>query len=135
MTEQNRHEGWRQVLETDMRGLITAIALVALTATSSAMAQTASTAPLKPSSQKPVKNPTPSDEPSGGYAVSVAPDRSATAMADPGSAAEFGSPSVTDSPSSPMPNPNAWPTIHRSAKRPDWVKKAPPEAKTPPPPH
>jgi hypothetical protein len=118
-----------------MRGLIAAIALAALTATSGAAAQTASTAPVKPSTHKPVKNPTPSDEPSAGYAVSVAPDKSATAMADPGSAAEFGSPSVTDSPSSPMPNPNAWPPIRPSAKRPDWVKKAPPEpAKTPPPP-
>jgi hypothetical protein len=43
---------------------------------------------------------------------------------------------VTDSPSSPMPNPNSWPAIKPSAKRPNWVKKAPPEpAKTPPPPH
>jgi len=69
--------------------------------------------------------------------VTVAPDPSATAMADPQSAAEFGSPSAVDSPSSAMPNPNAWPAIKPSAKRPNWVKKAPPSEKdrTLPPPH
>ena len=58
--------------------------------------------------------------------VTVAPDRSATAMADPQSAAEFGSPSAVDTPSSAMPHPGAWPTIRQSAKRPSWLKKAPP---------
>ena len=69
--------------------------------------------------------------------VTVAPDPSATAMADPQSAAEFGSPSAVDSPSSAMPNPSAWPAIKPSAKRPNWVKKAPPSEKdrTVPPPH
>ncbi|HEY5288949.1 MAG TPA: hypothetical protein VIJ59_02830 [Caulobacteraceae bacterium] len=58
--------------------------------------------------------------------VTVQPDASATPMADPQSAAEFGSPSAVDSPSSAMPNAAAWPTIRPSAKRPSWVKKAPP---------
>jgi hypothetical protein len=30
-----------------------------------------------------------------------------------------------DSPSTAMPNPAAWPAIKPSAKRPNWVKKAP----------
>ena len=118
-----------------MRALLTTIALAAIMAASGASAQTNSLA--QPSGQKTVKNPTPSDEPSAGYSVSVEPDKSATAMADPGSAAEFGSPSVTDSPSSPMPNPASWPAMHPSAKRPNWVKKAPPATAKPtqPPPH
>jgi hypothetical protein len=58
--------------------------------------------------------------------VTIAPDPSATAMADPQSAAQFGSPSAVDSPSSPMPFPAGWPAIKPSAKRPNWVKKAPP---------
>jgi hypothetical protein len=61
--------------------------------------------------------------------VTMAPDPSATSMADPQSAAEFGSPSAVDSPSSAMPNPNSWPAIKPSAKRPNWVKKAPPSEK------
>jgi hypothetical protein len=86
----------------------------------------------KPTSHKAVKSPTPSDEPSAGYAVSVEPDKSATAMADPGSAAEFGSPSATGSPSLPMPM--TVPPIQRTAKRPGWVKKAPPAPENPAPP-
>jgi hypothetical protein len=39
-----------------------------------------------------------------------------------------------DSPSSPMPNPMAWPAVKPSAKRPPWVKKAPNAAPPPPPP-
>ena len=118
-----------------MRMLLSTIALAALVAVSGAAAQ--SNPPARPTSQKPVRNPTPSDEPSAGYTVTVEPDKAATAMADPGSAAEFGSPSATESPSSPMPNPAAWPPIHASAKRPNWVKKAPPATATPPqpPPH
>lgn len=70
--------------------------------------------------------------------VTVAPDPSATSMADPQSAAQFGSPSAVDSPSSAMPNPMSWPAIKPSAKRPNWVKKAPPsekDRKDVPPPH
>jgi len=68
--------------------------------------------------------------------VTVVPDRSATPMADPQSAAEFGSPSAVDSPGSPMPNAAGWPTPTPSAKRPKWLQTAP-DAKpqTPPPPH
>lgn len=118
-----------------MRVLITTIALAALAAASGVAAQTSP--PARPTSQKAVKTPTPPDEPSAGYSVTVEPDKSATAMADPGSAAEYGSPSVTDSPSSPMPNPASWPPMHPSAKRPPWVKKAPPATAKPsePPPH
>jgi len=57
--------------------------------------------------------------------VTVVPDRSATPMADPQSAAEFGSPSAVDSPSSPMPNAASWPTPTPGAKRPKWLQKAP----------
>lgn len=70
--------------------------------------------------------------------VTVAPDPAATPMADPQSTAEFGSPSAVESPSSPMPNPSSWPAIRPSAKRPAWVKKAPPKAqpgKVSPPAH
>lgn len=79
----------------------------------------------------PVAAPAPGETPqnlnpaSATTTVTVAPDPSATAMADPQSAAQFGSPSAVDSPSSPMPNPNGWPAIKPSAKRPPWVKKAP----------
>lgn len=68
--------------------------------------------------------------------LTVAPDPSATPMADPQSAAQFGSPSAVDSPSSPMPNPTAFPPVKRSAKRPPWVQKAPagPQPAKPAPP-
>lgn len=66
--------------------------------------------------------------------VFVTPDPSATAMADPQSAAEYGSPSAVDSPSSPMPDPAGWPTPKPSAKRPKWVQKAPASGAAPPPP-
>ena len=113
-----------------MRRQFTAIALAALVGASGAAAQTSPDSAAKPS--KTVKNPAPSDEPSAGYSVSVVPDKSATAMADPGSAAEFGSPSATGSPGQPMPM--AVPPIERTAKRPAWVKKAPPTSETPAPP-
>ncbi|MGH7025622.1 MAG: hypothetical protein ACREEB_18830 [Caulobacteraceae bacterium] len=64
--------------------------------------------------------------------VTVQPDKSATPMADPQSAAIYGSPSAVETPSSPMPNPNAWPTPTGGMKRPNWVKKAPPAAKAAP---
>jgi hypothetical protein len=69
--------------------------------------------------------------------VMVTPDPSATSMADPQSAREYGSPSAVDSPSSPMPDPNGWPTPRKSAKRPKWVQKAPAKDQTSPasPPH
>ncbi|HEY2483205.1 MAG TPA: hypothetical protein VGI30_13565 [Caulobacteraceae bacterium] len=79
----------------------------------------------------PVAAPAPGETPqnlnpsSATTTVTVAPDPAATSMADPQSAAQFGSPSAVDSPSSPMPNPNGWPPIKPSAKRPSWVKKAP----------
>lgn len=65
--------------------------------------------------------------------VMITPDPSATSMADPQSAAEYGSPTAVDSPSSPMPDPAGWPTPKPSAKRPKWVQKAPAREPSPPP--
>lgn len=70
--------------------------------------------------------------------VTINPDPSATPMADPQSAAIYGSPSAVESPGSPMPNASAWPTPQPSAKRPKWLPKAPPAPPAEPagqPPH
>jgi hypothetical protein len=86
-----------------------------------------------PAPGEPAANPIPSLS-SDRTTVLVTPDPSATSMADPQSAAEYGSPSAVDSPSSPMPDPAGWPTPKPSGKRPKWVQKAPAEEKTPSPP-
>ncbi|HEY1559302.1 MAG TPA: hypothetical protein VGF71_00265 [Caulobacteraceae bacterium] len=83
---------------------------------------------------EPAANPIP-DLSNDRTTVMVTPDPSATSMADPQSAAEYGSPSAVDSPSSPMPDPNGWPTPRPSAKRPKWVKKAPASVEPPPAPN
>ena len=57
--------------------------------------------------------------------VLITPDPSATSMADPQSAAMFGSPTAVE-PGSPMPNALGWPTPQPSARRPKWLQKAPP---------
>ena len=83
---------------------------------------------------EPAANPIPSLS-SDRTTVMITPDPSATSMADPQSAAEYGSPTAVDSPSSPMPDPAGWPTPKPSAKRPKWVKKAPANETPPPKPH
>ena len=127
----HRFRGWL-VAETDMRRLNAIVLLAVMAVAPMAVAQ--SNPPTKPSTQTQAKPPVPGEEPSAGYNVNVAPDPSATAMADPGTAAEFGSPSVTDSPSSPMPFAASWPPIKPGEKRPSWVKKAPAKPATQPPP-
>ncbi|HEY1449070.1 MAG TPA: proteophosphoglycan 5 [Caulobacteraceae bacterium] len=115
-----------------MRGEVVALVLVSLA--TSATAQKSPVAAPPPGQPAAAQN----LNPGSSTTVTVAPDPAATAMADPQSAAEFGSPSAVDSPSTAMPNPAAWPTPKPSAKRPNWVKKAPSTAadqKAPPPPH
>jgi len=102
-----------------MRRLVVGLGLAAIA--SVAMAQSSPVAAPPPG--EPVAHNL--NSPDSTTIVTVAPDPSATPMADPQSAAQFGSPSAVDSPSSPMPNPMAWPTPKPSAKRPPWVKKAP----------
>lgn len=100
-------------------------------------------APIATAQQSPVSTPPPGEPAANPIpdlsndrtTVMVAPDPSATSMADPQSAAEYGSPTAVDSPSSPMPDPNGWPTPRPSAKRPKWVKKAPASVEPPPPPN
>lgn len=100
---------------------ILGLALTATLAASGVLAQSSPVA-APPPGEPAAHNLNPS---SPSTTVTVAPDPSATSMADPQSAAEFGSPSAVDSPSTAMPNPAAWPAIKPSAKRPNWVKKAP----------
>ncbi|HEV7156899.1 MAG TPA: hypothetical protein VGN38_00905 [Caulobacteraceae bacterium] len=111
-----------------MRSIVVGLGLAVLA--SSAVAQSSPVA-SPPAGEPVAHNLNPPDSPT---VVMVVPDPSATAMADPQSAAQFGSPSAVDSPSSPMPNPMAWPAVKPSAKRPPWVKKAPNAAPPPPPP-
>ena len=104
--------------------------IIALAAALSAFAAQAQQSPVSaPPANEPAVNPIPSLS-TEHTTVTIAPDPSATSMADPQSAAMFGSPSAVGSPSSPMPNPSAWPTPQASARRPKWLQKAPP----PPPP-
>ncbi|HEY1414835.1 MAG TPA: hypothetical protein VGF42_02995 [Caulobacteraceae bacterium] len=108
------------------------IALGAVLAAPLAWAQKSPVATPPPG--EPAANPIPSLS-NDRTTVMVTPDPSATSMADPQSAAEHGSPTAVDSPSSPMPNPNGWPTPKPNAKRPKWVKKAPASVKPPPSPN
>lgn len=114
-----------------MNRILAAIVLASLAA-GPALAQSSPVAAPAPGETPQNLNPS-----SATTTVTVAPDPAATAMADPQSAAQFGSPSAVDSPSSPMPNPKGWPAIKPSAKRPSWVKKAPatPAATQSTPPH
>jgi hypothetical protein len=107
-----------------MRRIVIALAVASVAVGPSVMAQSSPVAAPPPG--EPVAHNLNSSSPS--TSVFVAPDPSATAMADPQSAAEFGSPSAVDTPGSPMPNPQSWPAIKPSAKRPNWVKKAPPSS-------
>jgi len=115
-----------------MRNISLVLALAATLAAPAALAQLSPVA--APPTGEPASNPIPSLS-SPNTTVTIAPDPSATPMADPQSAAEYGSPSAVESPSSPMPNSASWPAIQPSAKRPAWVKKAPPADKTPPKPN
>lgn len=115
-----------------MAKIIIGLIVIGVFATSTVMAQSSPVAAPGPG-----ETPTNLNSSSSTTTVTVAPDPSATSMADPQSAAEFGSPSAVDTPNSAMPNPNSWPAIKPSAKRPNWVKKAPPsdKDKNVPPPH
>lgn len=117
-----------------MKKTVLAIAFGLTLAASAASAQKSPVAAPDPG--EPAANPIP-DLSTDRTTVLITPDPSATSMADPQSAAEFGSPSAVDSPSSPMPDPNGWPTPKPSAKRPKWVQKAPAKnaEAQPPPPH
>ena len=100
-------------------------------------------APIAWAQQSPVSTPPPGEPAANPIpdlsndrtTVMVAPDPTATSMADPQSAAEYGSPTAVDSPSTAMPDPNGWPTPRPSAKRPKWVKKAPASEAPPPEPN
>jgi hypothetical protein len=108
--------------------------IIALAAALSAFAAQAQQSPASPPPQynEPEVHPIPGLS-SEHTTVTIAPDPSATPMADPQSAAEYGSPSAVESPGSPMPNTSAWPTPQASAKRPKWLKKAPTAAPAAPP--
>jgi len=100
--------------------------IIVLAAALSAFAAQAQQSPVSaPPANEPAVNPIPGLS-SEHTTVTIAPDPSATPMADPQSAAIYGSPSAVDSPGSPMPNTAAWPTPQPSAKRPKWLQKAPP---------
>jgi hypothetical protein len=129
-------------MEADMRPKLAILAALTALAGPAALAQSngppPGSAPAPPGpgqASAPDRFVQPPDAMVGGYAVSVAPDPAATSMSDPGSAAEYGSPSVTDSPSSPMAFQAGWPPIRQTPKRPKWVKTAPsePKAAEPPP--
>jgi hypothetical protein len=114
-----------------MRLPIFALAAV-LTAFGAEAQQSAITAPPP---NEPEAHPIPSLS-SEKNTVMITPDPSATSMADPQSAAIYGSPTAVE-PGSPMPNAMAWPTPQPSAKRPKWLQKAPPPppAQSPTQPH
>jgi hypothetical protein len=109
------------------------IALSAVVAASAAHAQ--QSAISAPPPNEPAAHPIP-DLSSEHTTVTIAPDPSATPMADPQSAAIYGSPTAVE-PGSPMPNTAAWPTPQPSARRPSWLKKAvaPPPAEPSNQPH